>query len=83
MGSAAGVRTSIDGMAAMRRISVAALAIGLVLAGPVPAGAQADWTLVPSPNSPGATSCWGLPPPMPATCGRWGGVVDFTVRPAT
>jgi hypothetical protein len=70
-------------MAASRRWLVVALAVGLVLLAGAPAGAQATWTQVASPNRPGSNELQGAAGADASHVWAVGRVVDTGVNPAT
>jgi hypothetical protein len=74
---------TIAGMGASRSLRVLALAVGLVLLAGVPAGAQATWTQIPSPNRTGSNELQGAAGADASHVWAVGRVVDFNVNPAT
>ena len=71
-------------MAALRRKLLAvALATGLAVATAAPAGAQATWTLIPSPNSPGSNELLGAGAAADSHVWAVGRVLDFDSGPTT
>jgi hypothetical protein len=70
-------------MGASRSLRVLALAVGLVLLAGVPAGAQATWTQIPSPNRPGSNELQGAAGADASHVWAVGRVVNAGVNPAT
>jgi hypothetical protein len=70
-------------MGASRSLRVLALAVGLVLLASAPAGAQAAWTRIPSPNSPGSNELQGAAGADASHVWAVGRVVNADVNPAS